>query len=104
MGRNFEKTKWEFWAMIKESGATEVRFEYDSRGNDEFNPCGTQKKTATYELYAIMGGNRYWVIYKFHVRDHDTVCQEVTKRYQHWFDEYHKKPKTERKEPNYIHL
>ncbi|WP_061085209.1 hypothetical protein [Chryseobacterium indologenes] len=79
----FHVDKNKFFNILKVYGS-HVKFEYVRDGDDEFNPCGTVKKQATYELYGIFKTKKVMLVYKDHRRTHDEVEEEIIKKYESW--------------------
>lgn len=71
-----------FQKMLKKG--CKLRFEYVKCGNDPCNSCGTVKREATYEFYAIIDETKVLLVYKNHRRTHWVVEDELTKKYSSW--------------------
>lgn len=83
-GKTKDTTKYAFRNFLKSVGANSVKFEYVRNCNDEFNPCGTPKKQATYEFYVIAGGVKKLLVMKQHRRSHDVVEEELLRKFNRW--------------------
>lgn len=78
----FELSKYEFIKHLRQVGIDNTfKFSYYANGNDPCNPCGTIKKQATYEFSIIGGGQERMIVYKNHRRDHETVKEELMKKF-----------------------
>lgn len=80
--KGFLMPMWAFIKMVK--SVKELKFIYEDKGNDEWNPCGTMKRQATYEMYAVVDNVLHLIAYKDHRRSHDEVESELRKRYSKW--------------------
>lgn len=85
MNKPYQVSRAEFISWLRSQESTGVRFIYNSKGNDAENPCGSPKKQATYDFYAIADNGRMKLLaYKDHRRTHRIVEDELIHKYNAW--------------------
>ena len=87
-GKTKDTSEQEFIAFLKSVGTDSVEFDYVSNCNDEFNPCDTIKRQATYEFYVIAGGFKKLIVLKNHRRTHEEVENELLKKFNRWVERW----------------
>lgn len=80
--KGYQMDNFDFSRLVK--SAEIIYLKYERNGNDEWNPCGTMRKEATYEFYVFVDGVIHMLVYKNHRRTHDEVKEQLIKRYSYW--------------------